>query len=394
MFDEPLAILAVLGVTVSLSEWLSRHTPLRHFGAALLVILLTAVWANLGLIPTGTDPQPLYESIFADVAPLSIFLLLLGVRLADVRQAGLPMIGLFGLGALGTFAGVMVGMSVVDGPQAFGELQHALGGMFVGTYVGGSLNFNLIGTHYGVTQEGALYTGAVAVDSILTSVWMIVALIVPRVLSRWMPVRARRGGAEGLAAQAGAALPGEGKETHDEERASPLELGLVLGLGAGALVLSRAVSEWSGEWFGRELPSVLVLTTVALILAQVPAIARLRGPRLMGMFGVLLFLAVIGAYCDLAAFEAMGALGPTMLLFVVVILCVHGLVCFGGALLLGADVEMAAVASVANVGGGTTALAMARSLRRSDLVLPAILVGSLGTAAGTYLGFLAASVLA
>ena len=121
--------------------------------------------------------------------------------------------------------------------------------------------------------------------------------------------------------------------------------------------------------------------------------ARLRGPRVLGMFGVLLFLAVIGAYCDLAAFVAMGTLGPAMLLFVVIVLAVHGTVVFGGAWMLKADMDVAAVASQANIGGGTSALALARSLGRMDLVLPSILVGSLGTAAGTYLGFLAASAL-
>ncbi len=52
-----------------------------------------------------------------------------------------------------------------------------------------------------------------------------------------------------------------------------------------------------------------------------------------------------------------------------------------------------AVASQANIGGGTSALALARSLNRPDLVLPAILIGSLGLALGTYLGFFTAEHL-
>ncbi len=58
-----------------------------------------------------------------------------------------------------------------------------------------------------------------------------------------------------------------------------------------------------------------------------------------------------------------------------------------------ADPDVVAVASQANIGGGTSALALARSLNRLDLVLPAILIGSLGLALGTYLGFFTAEYL-
>jgi len=39
------------------------------------------------------------------------------------------------------------------------------------------------------------------------------------------------------------------------------------------------------------------------------------------------------------------------------------------------------------VGGGTSAIALAETFDRKELILPAILVGSLGNALGTYLGF-------
>ena len=49
--------------------------------------------------------------------------------------------------------------------------------------------------------------------------------------------------------------------------------------------------------------------------------------------------------------------------------------------------------SLANIGGSTSALALAKSLGRGDLMLPAILVGALGNDVGTYLGFRTAAWL-
>ena len=57
MTREPLYILAVLCLLIVVSEWLVRRTFLRHVGTALLVILVTAALANLGLLPTGSTPD-------------------------------------------------------------------------------------------------------------------------------------------------------------------------------------------------------------------------------------------------------------------------------------------------------------------------------------------------
>ena len=54
---------------------------------------------------------------------------------------------------------------------------------------------------------------------------------------------------------------------------------------------------------------------------------------------------------------------------------------------------MIAIVSQANVGGSATAIAIAESFGRKELILPAILIGSLGNALGTYLGFLIIYIL-
>ncbi len=52
MLESAVAIAAVLAFIIALCEWLAANTWFRHLGAALLVIVVTALVANLGLIPT------------------------------------------------------------------------------------------------------------------------------------------------------------------------------------------------------------------------------------------------------------------------------------------------------------------------------------------------------
>ncbi len=136
MTDNSLFILAVLASCIVGSELLVRHTWLRHAGTALVVIVVTAIVANLGVIPTSSGAQPVYNVLFREGAWIAIFWLLLQVHLREVLRAGWPMIALFLIGSAGTVAGALAGMAVVDGPHRIGEAAAVLGGMFTGTYTG------------------------------------------------------------------------------------------------------------------------------------------------------------------------------------------------------------------------------------------------------------------
>jgi len=380
-------ILIVLSLLVGAAEWLARRAVFRHVGAALLVILLGAVASNTGLIPAGSSPDapvPVYDAIFTYVAPMSLFWLLLSVSLRDVLKAGLPLVALFLLGALGTAGGALMGMWLVGGEATIGPLHHAVAGMFTGTYTGGSVNFNAVALEYGVVQDGVLYSGSVVVDNIVTTVWMAATLAAPRVFA---VVWARRAGRE-VVREVAAPIVDLQAET---ETLAPRGLAFVLALGGAAWWFSERLAVWTTS-LGVPIPSILIITTLALVLAQVRAVSRMPGPRMVGMFAVYLFLAVIGVFCDVQALGRLGDLGLPLLLFASVTVAVHGVVIFGAAWLLKLDVDAAAVASQANVGGGTTALALAKSLGREDLLLPGILLGSLGNAIGTFLGFLVATM--
>lgn len=369
---------------VAISEYLVRTTWLKHIGSALLVILLTALIANLGIIPAGStpeDPVEAYDFIFGIVAPLSIFFLLLKVNLREVLKAGLPILSLFVAGSLATVCGVIAGMVVVGGPDVFGPEYRPLGGMFVGTYVGGSVNFNALALHYDVMRDGVLFGGAIVVDNIATALWIAATLAIPRVARRFQTKPAEGDRPEVLL----------GIE-EDTEAIHPMDMGAIVGIGLGVLWFSDLSASWF-DGIGVPIPSILILTSLALLLAQLPGIQQLKGARTLGMYAVYLFLSVIGAFCDVSALQGLGSLGVSLMIFTLVTVLVHGTIVFTIGHLFKVDIEITAVASQANVGGGTSALALARSLGRDDLVLPAVLVGSLGLALGSYLGFWVSEII-
>ncbi|MFY0591129.1 DUF819 domain-containing protein [Roseivirga sp.] len=381
MIQNPIYILAILSFLIFGSEWLCKHTKLKHLSSSLLVILLGALFANLGVIPSASNASPVYDSIFQYVAPASIFFLLLGVSLRELKKAGMPMLIAFSLGALGTMFGVVVALQLVDYRAVFGENYAAIAGMMTGTYTGGSANFNAIALEYGMLKEGAVFTGIVVADNIMTTIWMLVTLSLPMLMKKV------RNNPEVLS------KPALAIEKHsEEEKLSPLNLGLLMGLALGTMFMSDFISDWAALQ-GFPVPSVLILTTLALVFAQTKFIQKISGAKFLGMYAVYLFLVVVGAFCEVTALAAVGVNAIDILVFTGAIVVVHGIVLILCGLMFKLDWSIVAIASQANIGGSSTALALAKSFKRVDLVLPAILAGALGTGLGTYLGFLVVTLV-
>ena len=113
----------------------------------------------------------------------------------------------------------------------------------------------------------------------------------------------------------------------------------------------------------------------------------------LGFLLIMLFLAVVGAYCDINALLKSGTAAGTLLLWVTLIVFIHGILIFliGG--ILNQDWDIISIASNANIGGATSAPVCANSIGRPDLQLPGLLAGSLGNAIGIYLGIIVAEWL-
>lgn len=373
--ENPIYVLTVLALMVLLSLYAAKTRWGKPFGAALLVIVFTAVVANLKLIPSASNSITLYDAIFGYLAPISIFFLLLGANLNSIKKAGIPMIGLFLIGSLATVLGILVSWYVISPQDVLGDDGKILAGMLTGTYTGGSVNFNAVALAYDFQEKGVLYAGAIAVDNVVTAIWVVITIAFPILLRRFFKDKKLSAVSE--------------QEKEIETNTMDLKsLGWLLFIGLTSFLVAELISDTFPS-----IPSIITLSTIGIILAQTSFVSKLKGGHTLGLYLVYLFLAVIGAYCEIGAVVALKEIGLTLLFFTALAVLIHGLliIVFGG--LIFRDWDMVSIASQANVGGGTSAIALAETFNRRELILPAILVGTLGNALGTYLGFLVVAVL-
>jgi uncharacterized membrane protein len=375
MIRQPLLLSGLIAAITALSLWLDyRYARLSKIGASLLAILFGAAFSNTELVPASS---PVYDVVTGPVTYLAIAWLLLAVDLSDIRRAGPRMIGAFALASFGTAAGAFAGAALYS--AAFDAETWKLAGVFTGTYIGGSVNFVAIGR--AVDLGDSLFAGATAADNVTTAIWLGATLALPIWLSRFFvpPPSAIFG--DGVAAAAEG-----GRHAHhpifSRLEITPARFALLLATGA---VLVAAADFLGGLVPG--IPSVLWLTTLALLAGNLTPLRGTPGALQLGAVTLTAFFVVIGIFSRVSEILVVGV---EVFFFTLVIVLVHGAVVFGAGRLLRLDAPTLAVASQAAVGGPSSALAVAVSREWRGLVLPGVIVGLLGYAIGTYIGLLVA----
>ena len=387
MITDPVAITLALATVVYVALRLEeRFKVCRALGAALVGILLGMVLSNTGLLP---DTSPAYDFIMGPAVSAGVALILLSVDLKSVRAAGPRMLAAFSIGAVGSTVGAIVAglaLSGLIGPETW-----KLTGQFAGTYIGGGLNFAALGQALGTSSD--LFTAAVAADVVVTALWMMACLSVPLLLGRPgrsadpTPPDEATGAATCADAGPDPDLPLTlEKMLYSSGRPMPLrDTAALVAIAIGAVWGSGKIVE-----IVPVIPAILWLTTIVLLMAQIPAVQRLVGGAMWGNYLILLFLACNGARSVVANIIEVG---PAVFYFALATVAVHGVTIFGIGRLLKIDLPTLAVASQANVGGAASAMAMATARGYGERLLPGVAVGLLGYAVGNYVGLLVAGLV-
>lgn len=395
MITNPTAVFFLLATVVAVAVLLEiRVRVFRALGSALVGILLGMLLSNTGVIP---GESPAYVFLGGPAVSAGIILILLTVDIKSVAKAGPKMLAAFVVGGIGSALGASVAALLLA--DAIGPETWKLAGQYTATYTGGGVNFAAVGA--ALDTSGELFAAGIAADVTMTAIWMAICLTVPVLFAGSKRGRSGKVVRDAHLEEAADYAAASGVGEPEEEDSEDPKLHQMLYSSVGAIELHDLAfmtaivfgTLWASDWLGTvfaPVPAVLFLTTIALILAQIPVVAAIKGTGVIGNYLVLIFLASNGAMSVLANIVV---IGPPIVYFAALTVGVHGLVIFGVGRLVGLDLKTLAVASQANVGGPASAMALATARGYTDRLLPGVAVGLLGYAAGNYLGLAVAGMI-
>lgn len=371
-------------------SWASKVT------GCILALTFTLILSNLKIIPTEA---PVYDAVWSYVVPLAVPMLLFNADIKKIgRDSGRVLI-IYLFSGIGT---------VLGGFVAYFALKNAIPAlndivpMFVGTYTGGSVNFVAMSQQYKV--PGATVSAALVADNLLMALYFFTLMALPTmaVIKKHykMPlVNALEQQSESdiEANKTMAAKYWGAKEISLKDIAFTVALSFVIVAVSDKLATlfgdlfkgEGAVSAILGGLLGNKY---LLMTTITMIIASAfpKQISSIRGSQEIGTFLIYLFFAVIGAPASIGLILRES---PLLLVFALIVVLINLIVSLIFGKLFKFNIEEIIIASNANVGGPTTAAAMAVSKGWTELIVPALLVGTLGYVIGNYYGILSGILL-
>ncbi|WP_430809322.1 MULTISPECIES: DUF819 domain-containing protein [unclassified Carboxylicivirga] len=379
--DQHFLVLTMVVAAAAFGIWSEYKKWFGKVSGILVTMISMSILAMAGVVPVGSGTNvsvPVYDMVFDYFIPVSIPLLLFSSNILKIIRESGKLLLAFIVGAVGVVVGCFVAASVID----LGADSGNTAGVIAATLVGGSINFVATGETLNFSTN-PYFSATIAVDNFAANLYVLFLFLVPALafLKRfWSPTPVEPAD--------------EGKEQGEQAPVTMERMAIALFLAIGIAALGGWLSPFIQHLIGTELNlSILLITLLALLVANLFP-ARLKPLEntsfSIGLWMMYAFLAVIGASTNI--YEVL-KVGPSLLLFYLIIMVFHFLFLTASARLFKLNVYDVIVASAANVMGPSVAAPMAASLGQKRMVTPAILVGILGYVMGTFIGVSIAIVL-
>lgn len=373
MLEQPLippeqhwALWAILFLAAAFGLWAEKTKWSSKLSAVIVTILTTFLLSNLSIIPTDA---PSYDVVWSYLVPIAIPLLLFKANLRRILKEAGPTLIAFAFGAVGTVLGTIIAFNLIS----LGDEGWKLAGIFCSTYIGGSMNF-VASAEALQMNSGDILTAGVAADNLMMTIYFIILFALPSVkfLVKIFPTYHEDSKDD---------ISLELSETKDNENIELLDMAKALAISISICAVGFAVA----DLIAIKGTSILIITALIVILATFfpKQLGAIKGADKIGILLMQVFFAAIGASANIIVVLKFG---PILFVFAALILFIHLSFLLIAGKLFKLDLAEIVIASNANMGGPTTAAAMAVARKWRALVIPAILCGTLGYAVATFIG--------
>lgn len=389
--DDYITLWGIIVVWAAVSIYLEqKYTWAGKVSGAIIALIGAVILSNTGVIPTDS---PVYDAVWAFIIPLAIPLLLFHVNFKKIWQESGRLLLIFLISSIGTVAGTIISFFVL---RNYIPYLDKIGAMMSASYTGGGVNFAAMTAKFETPET--MVSATVVADNLMMALYFIVLMIIPT-----MHFFRKRFSHPHVLEVEQSVAGNEGKTQAEafwaRKEISLQDIALSVGTAFFLVIISFKLAEFldqiipSGESvsFGFNLlnglfgDQYLVLTTVTfLALALFPRyFEKINGSQEIGTFLIHLFFVVIGIP---ASIPLIVQNAPLLLIFVAIIVLINMLISLTAGKLLKFNLEEILVVSNANIGGPTTAAAMAIAKGWTKLIGPILVVGTIGYIIGNYIG--------
>lgn len=368
-----------------------KYNWASKISGAIIALIGAVILSNLNIIPQESD---VYDIVWDYVVPLSIPLLLFQVDIGEIwRRSGRVLI-IFFLSSLGTFAGGIV---------AFLSLNHfiphldKITAMMTGSYTGGGVNFAAMASKF--ETPGELVSATTVADNMMMALFFLVLFAIPTSL-----FFRKKYPTPFIEETESKTRNNHNTQTQAAQFWQRTEMSLKdIAISVGSAFVLVTVSFKLANLIGEILPEgdeanitlaivrgifadeYLLLTTLTILaVALFPGFFKqINGTREIGTFLIYLFFVVIGVPASLVIILKTA---PLLFIFVLIIALANIFITLILGKIFKFSLEETLLVSNANLGGPTTAAAMAIAKGWQKLIVPILLVGTLGYVIGNYLG--------